>query len=144
MALSFLFIVLAIYALLTDFSFTSITIASIIIIVFTILLWFNFICIKLHKYNKGQTLILNRVKNTGKILFGFVVICILGILICTVTTYFSFLSTLPNKLQKTFFSIFLGLFMLCAFTAIANLVFFSKTIRNNKVIVNEFLNEIGQ
>jgi RsiW-degrading membrane proteinase PrsW (M82 family) len=143
-ALSLLFILFAAWALSTDFSVTSIIIVSIIITVFAILLWFNFICTRLHKQNNEQRLFSKRQKNTGKVFFILVILCVIGILVSTVTTYFSFLNMPSTKWQKNFFGIFLSLFVLCAGTAIVNLVFFSKLIRRNTAVVNEFLNDIGQ
>jgi hypothetical protein len=119
--------------------------AGIIFIIYAILLWFNFICSKLYKYNKEKINIPGRMKNTGKVFFILVLLIIIGIFVCAIAAYFSFLEndTLSNVWQRTSFAIFLCVFVLSALTAISNLIFFTESIRSNKVIVNEFINDIG-
>jgi membrane protease YdiL (CAAX protease family) len=143
----FLFIILALYSVvvLNDFSANSLTMAGIVFITYALLLWFNFICNKLDKYNKERIILSRPIKNTGKVFFILVLFIAIGIFVSAVAAWFSFSENYSqaNKWQRTSFAIFIVFFILTAITAISNLIFFTKSIKKNKLVVNEFINDIG-
>jgi len=83
-----------------------------------------------------------KIKISGKIIFVFTLFASLLVIFCAIAAYSSG-SKIP-KPQLPFFFALLLLLLISGITAIANSVFFSRSLRLNKTIVNKFINDIGE
>lgn len=146
-ALSFLFIILVFITLLTkgNNSNPPSEFWAFFILGCTLLLCFNLICFRMDRMNKDQTAVSKRLKLLGKVLFILVVlftsIMLLGIFAVIIQPDKSV--NTENSPSELSMGIVITLFALFNITAIANLIFFSKSLRRNKIIVSEFINNIG-
>lgn len=145
--LYFLFIFLALFALIIerDFSNLSLTIISSIFLSAGISLWFNFICNRVNKINKERAAITDRLKITGKVLFTLSILNMLAIFFLIIAAIVDLYSKTDFDGERlTSFVIFVLLIILIvALSALVNLIFFTKALRKNKALVNESINEIG-
>ncbi len=106
---------------------------------------FNFICGKFLKHNSEQIPISKRLKNKGKILFVFNLICalaMLGIAIAAFSPIFNPSDKVTESYSPIYVSIFL-IFTLGGISSIVNLFFFRALLRKNKTITSDFINSIG-
>jgi len=145
--LSVLLRVLAAYVILIegDTSTESLFIASTIVTPSIILMCFNMICFRVDKINKEQAPLSRRLKLTGKVFFILTLLIAVAIILVAVATVNSSQPSneSENKVRTISLIITILLFLVLCFTAIANLVFFSRSLRKNKSLVNEFINKIG-
>ena len=145
-SLSCLFLVIGIGASITVNRFSAeVFIGISFIIVYTIVLLFSFNCYKINKCNKEKILIPKQLRNTGKVLFVFILLSSLYIFFCSIAAFAAFknFASLSNLRQWPFYLAFLLLLTLSAVTGIFSLILFSRSLRNNKSLVNEFINNIG-
>ena len=145
-SLSCLFLVIGIGASITLNRFSAeVFIGISFIIVYTIFLLFSFNCYKINKYNKEKILIPKQLRNTGKVLFVFILLSSLYIFFWSIAAFAAFKNfvSLSNLRQWPFYLVFLLLLTLSAVTGIFSLILFSRSLRNNKSLVNEFINNIG-
>ena len=145
--LSILLIVLAFYIVLiqNDTSNESLSIATSIVISAIFLICFNIICVRADKLNKEQVQIPGRLKLTGKVFFIFALLIAVAIILVIGATIDSFqpLDESRNKMRVISLIITIFLFLVLCFTTIANLIFFSRSLRKNKLRINELINNIG-
>ncbi|MEI8059718.1 MAG: hypothetical protein WCG67_06125 [Ferruginibacter sp.] len=144
-----LFIILALIGIATDkkIALNEIVGITLILSLYSIFLWFNFICIKVNRSNKENTLISFALKRTGDVLFVFNLIAAVIITICVVAATATFLTVGNPNAQTTMWLFYLGfivVFFLSGVTAIINALFFKKEMKINKLLVNDFINDIGQ
>jgi hypothetical protein len=147
MALSLLFILVSIYTLFTldDASVEGIMVSLLLLFFNCAFLLFDFICGKILFNNNEQKLISKNLILSGKILFVINLVCALGVFLCIAAAISSFSDTASKTMQrqKPFYIFFLLLFLFTAITAIFNLIFFSKSLKKNKVVLNELISNIG-
>jgi magnesium-transporting ATPase (P-type) len=120
---------------------------SLFFLLFLIFIWFNIICFKVNRSNKENNLVSHAVQKTGSILFVFNILAIVVSLICLVASLFSLSSIRSlnaNPASWGFYIVFMFLFFLLAVTAIINTVFFKRAIKKNKLLVADFINDIGE
>ena len=145
--LSLLFIFISFYAVLIEqnLSVTSLSIAGTLLMLSTIYLWFNLICYKLNKANKEGIFISKRLKITGKVLFVFTLLSNLTVTFFMISAFIEMpdSETSSSKFRMIIFAFTLCLFLLIIISGVMNLIFFSKALRKNKTVVNQFINEIG-
>ena len=116
-------------------------------LIFLVLLWFNSICFKVNRSNKDNNLVSPALKRTGNVLFVFNLIAAIFILICILAALLALLTTGNPESGKTMWPFYLGfifLFFLTGATAIINGIFFKKAVKINNLLVNDFINDIGQ
>jgi hypothetical protein len=116
-------------------------------LLFLVLLWFNNICFKVNRSNKDNILISPALKRRGDVLFVFNLIAAIFILICILAALFALLTTGNLESGRIMWPLYIGfifLFFLTGATAIINGIFFKKAIKINTLLVNDFINDIGQ
>lgn len=120
---------------------------SICLLIFLILLWFNSICFKVNRSNKDNNLVSPALKRTGNVLFVFNLIAAIFILICILAALLALLTTgnpESGKIMWPFYAGFIFLFFLTGASAIINGIYFKKAVKSNNLLVNNFINDIGQ
>ena len=145
--LSILLIVLVFYVVLIegDTSTGSLKIATSILVPAIFLICFDLICFKVDKMNRESVQVSAGLKITGKVFFVFTVLVAIAIILVTGSTINSY-KPFPdsrNNMRIISLVITIVLFNVLCFTSIVNLVFFSKSIRKNKTLVNEVIHKIG-
>lgn len=140
-----LFIFLALFALIVerDFSSLSLTIVSAIFLSSGISLWFNFICSRVNKINKERTAISGHFKNTGKMVFILNILNLLAIFFLLIAAIVDLYSTSGIQRITLFAILVLLTILIVGLSALVNLIFYTKALRKNKTLVNESINEIG-
>jgi hypothetical protein len=120
---------------------------SICLLIFLILLWFNSICFKVNRSNNDNNLISPALKKTGNVLFVFNLIAAILILVCLLVAVAALIA-LENpesvRIVWPLYISFIVLYFISGVTAIINGIFFKKALKSNKLLVNDFINDIGQ
>jgi phosphoglycerol transferase MdoB-like AlkP superfamily enzyme len=109
-----------------------------------VFLWFNFICYRINKFNNEHLSISKRLKIIGTTIFAFNILNVLGILFILVAAIHDYSITISNtdgRIAPLLIPLF-ALLLVCL-SAIINLVFYIRTLRKNKALVNDLINEIG-
>jgi hypothetical protein len=117
------------------------------ILIFLVFLWFNSVCFKVNRFNKDNILVSPALKRTGNVLFVFNLIAAVIIIICIVAMVAAALTVGNSDFRKSMLPIyvsFIMVFILSGATGIINGVFFKKSIKINNLLVNDFINDIGQ
>jgi hypothetical protein len=143
MALCCLFVAIAACLLLASAIKTSydIIFPVLFLLVNIIFLLFGFIYNKIAKCNAAQPTVLKPVKIWGWILFPFAAIGALGMIAAAFVAIGAGLKM--KGPEQGFYYLVLFLFFLSGLTTILNLISFIKTLKNNKAVVNDFINNIG-
>jgi hypothetical protein len=145
--LYFLFIFLALFALIVerDFSNLSLTIVSAIFLSAGISLWFNFSCSKVNKMNKERAPVSDSLRITGRVLFTLNILNVLAILFLIIAAIVDLYSkpVFDGERISPFMIFVLLVIFVVALSAVVNLIFYTKAFRKNKVLVYESINEIG-
>ncbi len=145
--LSCLFILLGFYVMVTanDFPAPAIFALCFIFTAYPVFIWLAFICSKIYRCNTLHVLISKKLKTIGRSVSVFTLLFSLLIIFFTIVTVAEFSSFFkPSaKSQWPFLFAFLLLFFISGLTAIINIIFFSKLLKKNKVVLSEFINTIG-
>ncbi len=109
------------------------------------LIWFNFICFRIDKMNKEQISISKRLKLSGEILFVLIAIIVLIIFSAASIAIIQALTLDSTQKSPSMLSMIIvaSLLLLLGITTISNLVFFSRSLKRNKILVNDLINDIG-
>lgn len=120
---------------------------SVCLLIFLILLWFNSICFKVSRSNKDNNLISPALKKTGEVLFVFNLIAAIFILVCILAAVAALITAVNLESAQIMWPLYISfivLFLISGVTAIINGIFFKKAVKSNNLLVNNFINDIGQ
>lgn len=140
-------LLLALFALAIerDFSDISLMVVSVIFIMSGIFLWLNFNCRKLMKINREHSTIPQSFKTTGKFVFVLTILDIVAVLLLIILAISEMINAQSrgSDLKTAPLVITLTLFLLLIFSAVANLIFYRRLVKNNERSINEMISEIG-
>jgi hypothetical protein len=146
-ALSFLFMFLTLFILLDkgDSPNPPFDIGIAFIFSCAFLIWFNFICFRIDKMNKEQISISKRLKLSGEILFVLIALFALIIFSAALIAIIQVHTLDHTQKSPSMLSMIIvaSLLILVGITTISNLVFFVKSLKRNKILVTDFINDIG-
>ncbi len=146
-ALGLLFIFLGFVGVLNSKSADSASLFVLLIILFGfgIFLLFDLVCYRILKLNKEKLPLTGWIENYRKIIFVFSILALLCVLFITIAAAYAFLediSSFPER-QRPFYILFLLLLLVSAVTYVLNTVGYFKSVKENKNIMSEYINEIG-
>ena len=146
-ALGLLFIFLGFVGVLNSKSPNSALVFILLIILFGfgIFLLFDLVCYRILKLNKERSPLTGWIENYRKIIFVFSILALLIVLFITIAAAYAFfedISTFPER-QRPFYILFLLLLLMSAVTYITNTVGYFKSVKENKKIMIEYINDIG-
>jgi predicted membrane protein len=146
-ALGLLFIFLGIVGALSGATVNSASVFILLLILFGygIFLIFNFVCHRILVFNKQQLPLPDWIKNYRKIIFVLSILALLCVLFMTIAAAYAFFvdTNSFSERQRPFYIAFLLLLVLSAVTYIYNVVGYFKSVKENKQILSEYINEIG-
>ena len=146
-SLSFVFMLLGIIGVLYSEPprSTSVFLLLFILFGFGIFLFFDLICYRILKLNKEKLPLTGWIKNYGILIFIFSILALLVILFMTIAAAYAFFEDMgqfPER-QRPFYIIFLLLFLLSVMTYIINAVGYFRSVKENKSILSDYINDIG-
>ena len=146
-ALGLLFIFLGFVGVLNSRSADSATIFILLIILFGfgIFLLFDLVCYRILKLNKERSPLTGWIESYRKIIFVLSILALLSVLFITIAAAYAFLEGISSfpKRQKPFYIAFLLLLVLSSVTYIFNAVGYFKSVKENRHILSEYINDIG-
>jgi hypothetical protein len=146
-ALGLLFIFLGIVGVLGIGSVDSASLFVLLFIIFGygIFLLFDLVCFRILILNKEKLPVTGWIKNYRKIIFALSILallCILFMIIAAAVAFFIDMRQFPER-QWPFYIAFLLLLLLSSVTYIFNAIGYFKSIKENKQLLNEYINDIG-
>ena len=145
--LSLIFIGLVAYHLIEDpeLSTPAISAMCYILLIYPSFLWLNYICFKTKQALQNHAIVLPHVK-TGKILSVIIIIFAITVIIFTLLTLIPLFTNQSKAAgaQVIGFAIFIIFSILSAVAAIINVMWYRKSVKQNKLIVNSVINTIGE
>jgi uncharacterized membrane protein len=146
-ALGLVFIFLGFIGVLNSEPANSASVFILLFILFGygIFLFFDFVCYRILKLNKEKLPLPGWIKNYRKLIFILSILAMLSVLFMTIAAIYAFLediNSFPER-QQPFYIAFLLLLVLSSVTYIFNAVGYFKSIKENKNILSEYINEIG-
>lgn len=115
--------------------------------VFLIFLLFNVTCFKINRSNTDNILLSPALKRRGRVLFVFNLIAVVITIICITAISAAALTIGDADFRKSMLPIYLSfilVYFLSGVTAVINSIFFKRAIKINGLLVNDFINDIGQ
>lgn len=146
-ALSLVFIALGLFTLLSVESIKSASVLVFLFLLFaySIFLLFDYTCYRALALNKEKLPLANWIKSYGKIIFGFGILAVVIIVFMTLAATVAFVLDMDNfpERQWPFYIASLILLLLSAISFILNAVGYFRSVKENKTIMNAYINDIG-
>lgn len=146
-ALGLMFIFLGIIGVLGSESANSDSVFLLLFILFGygIFLFFDFVCYRILKLNKEKLPLTGWIKKYSKLIFVLSILAWLSVLFMTIAATYAFLADINSfsEKQRPFYIAFLVLLALSSATYIFNAVGYFKSVKENKKILIEYINDIG-
>ncbi len=146
--LSCIFLMLVLFVIIRvekKFDATAVIALIFLLGTYSLFLWLDFICAKVFKHNKEQILISEKIKKQGKIVRIITTILAILIVLLTFIAAISFYGYATKEIyrQWPFIIFYLVMWLLSGVTAIINVFYLNKAIKENKTLIDNTISVIG-